>query len=101
MNFEQWKSGENIPVQRKEITEFDKNEFITRDDKFEKREQFKTEITPGEKYKNLQNKLIELEHGIQKMEAVNVTLRKKIEDEEQEIERLENKVKEVMAEVEA
>ena len=101
MNFEQWKSGENIPVQRKEITEFDKNEFITRDDKFEKREQFKAEITPGEKYKNLQNKLIELEHGIQKMEAVNVTLRKKIEDEEQEIERLENKVKEVMAEVEA
>ena len=101
MNFEQWKAGENIPVQKKEITEFDKNEFITRDDKFEKREKFVAEITPGEKYKNLQNKLIELEHGIQKIGATNLTLKKKIEEEMQDIERLENKVKEVMAEVEA
>ena len=59
------------------------------------------EITPGEKYKNLQNKLIELEHGIQKIGATNITLKKKIEEEMQDIERLENKVKEVMAEVEA
>ena len=58
-------------------------------------------MTPGEKYKNLQNKLIELEHGIQKLEAVNVNLRKKIQEEEADIERLENKVNEIKAEVEA
>ena len=101
MTFEEWKSGENKPLERKEITEFDKNEFITRDDKFEKKELVQAEMTPGEKYKNLQNKLIELEHRIQKLEAVNVNLRKKIQEEEADIERLENKVNEIKAEVEA
>ena len=101
MTFEEWKSGENKPLERKEITEFDKNEFITRDDKFEKKELVQAEMTPGEKYKNLQNKLIELEQGIQKLEAVNVNLRKKIQEEEADIERLENKVNEIKAEVEA
>ena len=101
MSFEEWKSGENKPLETKEITEFDRNEFITRDDKFEKRESAKADITPGEKYKNLQNKLIELEQGIQNLTSTNTNLRKKIEEEEAEVERLENKVKEIMAEVEA
>ena len=101
MTFEEWKNGENKPLERKEICEFDKNEFITSDDKFEKREVVKADITPGEKYKNLQNKLIELEQGIQKLEGVNSNLRKKIQEEEADIERLESKANEIMAEVEA
>lgn len=100
MSFEEWKSGENKPLSRKEITEFDKNEFITRDDKFEKKELVKAEITPGERYKNLQNKLIELEQGIQKVQAGNLILRKKIQEEEADVERLQNKVDEIMAEIE-
>ena len=101
MTFEEWKNGENKPLETKEICEFDKNEFITRDDKFEKKDQKKAEITPGEKYKNLENKLIELEQGIQKLEGVNGNLRKRIQEEEADIERLENKVNEVMAEIES
>jgi len=101
MSFEEWKNGENKPLETKEICEFDKNEFITRDDKFEKKDQKKTEITPGEKYKNLENKLIELEQGIQKLEGVNGNLRKRIQEEEADIERLENQVNEVMAEIES
>ena len=101
MTFEEWKSGENKPLERKEICEFDKNEFITRDDKFEKKEVAKAEITPGEKYKNLEHKLIELEQGIQKLVGGNNILRKRIEDEEAEVEKLENMLKEVNAEIEA
>ena len=101
MTFEEWKNGENKPAETKEICEFNKNEFITRDDKFEKKEKNKVEIIPGEKYKNLENKLIELKHGIQKLEGINSNLRKKIQEEEADIEKLENKVNEVMAEIEA
>ena len=101
MTFEEWKSGEKKPLERKEICEFDKNEFITRDDKFEKKEVAKAEITPGEKYKNLEHKLIELEQGIQKLVGGNNILRKRIEDEEAEVEKLENMLKEVNAEIEA
>ena len=36
----------------------------------------KAEITPGEKYKNLEHKLIELEQGIQKLVGGNNILRK-------------------------
>jgi hypothetical protein len=46
----------------------------------------------------LQDKLIELEQGIQKLESVNVTMRKRIKEEQADVDRLEEKVKEVLAE---
>ena len=98
MTYEEWTSGENKPQIKKEITEFE-NKFITRDDKFIKKEIKKAELTPGEKYKKLQDKLIELEQGIQKLEAVNVTMRKRIKEEQADVDRLEEKVKEVQAEL--
>ena len=98
MTYEEWISGENKPQIKKEITEIE-NKFITRDDKFIKKEIKKAELTPGEKYKKLQDKLIELEQGIQKLEAVNVTMRKRIKEEQADVDRLEEKVKEVLAEV--
>ena len=98
MTYEEWTSGENKPQVKKEITEIE-NKFITRDDKFIKKEIKKAELTPGEKYKKLQDKLIELEQGIQKLEAVNVTMRKRIKEEQADVDRLEEKVKEVLAEV--
>ena len=50
-------------------------------------------------HKKLQDKLIELEQGIQKLESVNVTMRKRIKEEQADVDRLEEKVKEVLAEV--
>ena len=98
MTYEEWANGENKPQVKKEITQFE-NKFITRDDKFIKKEIKKAELTPGEKYKKLQDKLIEIEQGIQKLEATNVTIRKKIKEEQADVDRLEEKVKEVLAEV--
>ena len=97
MTYDEWVSGENKPPVKKKINEFE-NKFISRDEKFVKKEIKKAELTPGEKYKKLQDKLIELEQGIQKMESVNATMEKRIKDEESEVERLENKLKEVLAE---
>ena len=97
MTYDEWVSGENKPPVKKKISEFE-NKFISRDEKFVKKEIKKAELTPGEKYKKLQDKLIELEQGIQKMESVNATMEKRIKDEESEVERLENKLKEVLAE---
>jgi coronin-1B/1C/6 len=97
MTYDEWVSGENKPPVKKKINEFE-NKFISRDEKFVKKEIKKAELTPGEKYKKLQDKLIELEHGIQKMESVNATMEKRIKEEESEVERLENKLKEVLDE---
>ncbi len=97
MTYEEWTSGENKPQNKLEINQFE-NKFITRDDKFEKKEKVKDELAPPEKYKKLQDKLIELEQGIQKLEAVNVTMRKRIKEEQADVDRLEEKVKEVLAE---
>ena len=96
MTYDEWISGENKPAIRKEITQFDKNKFITRDDKFIKKEIKKAELTPAEKYKKLEDKLIELEQGIQKLQSVNATTKKKIKEEQLEVERLENKIKEIL-----
>ena len=98
MTYDEWIRGENKPQNKKEIKEFE-NKFITRDDKFIKKEIKKAEITPGEKYKKLQDKLIELEQGIQKLEGVNVGIRKRIKEEQEDVNRLEEKLKEVLAEV--
>jgi len=98
MTYDEWISGENKPQTKKEIKDFE-NKFITRDDKFIKKETKKAEITPGEKYKKLQDKLIELEQGIQKLEGVNVTIRKRIKEEKEDVNRLEEKLKEVLAEL--
>ena len=98
MTYDEWINGENKPPVKKEITQFE-NKFITRDDKFIKKEIKKAELTPAEKYKKLQDKLIELEQGIQKLEVVNVNLRKKIKEEQADVDRLEEKVKEVLDEV--
>ena len=98
MTYDEWISGENKPQTKKEITEFE-NKFISRDDKFIKKEIKKAEITPGEKYKKLQDKLIELEQGIQKLEGVNVGIRKRIKEEQEDVNRLEEKLKEVLAEL--
>jgi coronin-1B/1C/6 len=97
MTYDEWIKGENKPQTKKEITQFE-NKFITRDDKFVKKEKKKAELTPAEKYKKLQDKLIELEQGIQKLESVNVTMRKRIKEEQADVDRLEEKVKEVLAE---
>ena len=98
MTYDEWTSGENKPQTKKEIKDFE-NKFITRDDKFIKKETKKAEITPGEKYKKLQDKLIELEQGIQKLEGVNVTIRKRIKEEKEDVNRLEEKLNEVLAEL--
>ena len=97
MTYDEWISGENKQPEKKEIHKFE-NKFITRDDKFEKKEKIKVELAPPEKYKKLQDKLIELEHGIQKLEAVNVGIKKRIKDEQLEIEKLEHRLTEVLAE---
>ena len=97
MTYDEWVSGENKPPVKKKINEFE-SKFISRDEKFVKKEIKKAELTPGEKYKKLQDKLIELEQGIQKLESVNATMEKRIKEEESEVERLENKLKEVLAE---
>ena len=99
MTFEEWKSGENKPLERKEICEYDKNEFITKENKFEKKEITKAEITPAEKYKNLEKKLIELEQNIHNLEAGNDILKKKIGEEEAELQKLENQLSEITGEV--
>ena len=98
MTYDEWTRGENKPQTKKEIKDFE-NKFITRDDKFIKKETKKAEITPGEKYKKLQDKLIELEQGIQKLEGVNVTIRKRIKEEKEDVNRLEEKLNEVLAEL--
>ena len=98
MTYDEWINGENKEPEKKEITEFE-NKFITRDDKFVKKEIKKAELTPAEKYKKLQDKLIELEQGIQNLEVLNVNVRKKIKDEQVEIDKLEERIKEVLAEV--
>ena len=97
MTYDEWIKGENKEPVRKEITEFE-NKFITRDEKFVKKEIKKEELTPAEKYKKLQDKLIELEHGIQKLQGLNVGIQKRIKEEQEEIDRLEERVKEVLAE---
>ena len=97
MTYDEWISGENKQPEKIEINKFE-NKFITRDDKFEKKENVKAELAPPEKYKKLQDKLIELEHGIQKLEAVNMGIKKKIKDEQLEIEKLEHRITEVLTE---
>ena len=79
MTYDEWTRGENKPQTKKETR--------------------KAEITPGEKYKKLQDKLIELEQGIQKLEGVNVTIRKRIKEEKEDVNRLEEKLNEVLAEL--
>ena len=97
MTYDEWISGENKQPEKIEINKFE-NKFITRDDKFEKKEKVKDELAPPEKYKKLQDKLIELELGIQKLEADNMGIKKKIKDEQIEIEKLEHRITEVLAE---
>ena len=97
MTYDEWTSGENKTPVTKEINQFE-DKFYTRDDKFVKKEIEKVELTPQEKYKKLQDKLIELEQGIQKLEGVNAGIEKRIKDEESEVERLEQKLAEVLAE---
>jgi WD40 repeat protein len=97
MTYDEWISGENKTPVTKEINQFE-DKFYTRDDKFVKKEIEKVELTPQEKYKKLQDKLIELEQGIQKLEGVNAGIEKRIKDEESEVERLEKKLAEVLAE---
>jgi len=97
MTYDEWVSGENKPPQTKEITEFE-NKFMESNYQFIKKEIKEAELPPAEKYKKLQDKLIELEQGIQKLESVNVIMRKRIKEEQSEVDRLEEKVKEVLAE---
>ena len=97
MTYDEWIGGENKQPIKKAIHEFE-NKFITKEDKFIKKEIKKAELTPAEKYKKLQDRLIELEQGIHKLESVNVNIRKRIKEEQLEVERLEEKVKEVLAE---
>ena len=96
MTYDEWVSGENKPPKKIEINKFE-NKFITRDDKFEKKEIEISQLTPSEKYKKLQAKLSELEYGIQNLETINEGIKKKITEEELEVEKLEQKLNEVSA----
>ena len=99
MTNEEWFKGGNKEQIRKEIIEFKKTDFIKRDNNFEKMEAKKAELSPAEKFKKLENKLIELEYAIQKQEGINMNIEKLIQDEEKEVERLEQRLKEVLAEI--
>lgn len=91
MTYDEWINGQNKEPILEEISKID-NKFITRNDLFIKKEIEKIELRPEEQIKQLENKILGLEVGINQLTISNSTLQEKIENEEMRTKAVEKKI---------